>query len=158
MKQTLLAICGLGIAMLLAVSSQERTLQATSSATESTIETLAGQAATNVLGYIAAQPFDANTAANLVTDDPTALTPASLFPTGRAFGAATDVDDFHQMATHTYASGMPGITFEVDAEVRYVNEAAQPSATSTFNKEVIVTVRHAQLRTPITLRRVVSWL
>lgn len=158
MKQTLLAVCGLGIAMLLTVSSQARSVRAASVKAESEIEILAGQAATNVLAHIAAQPFDANTAAGLVGDDPAALTPAASFPAGLPFATAADVDDFHQMATHTYDSGTPGLSFEVDAEVRYVDEAAQPSPVPTFNKEVLVTVRHAHLRAPITLRRVVSWL
>ena len=158
MKQTLLAVCGLGIAMLLTVSSQTRSVRAASVKAESEIEVLAGQAATNVLAHIAAQPFDANTAAGLVGDDPSVLTPAASFPAGLAFGAASDVDDFHQMAPHTYDSGTPDIAFEVTAEVRYVDEAAQLSPVPTFNKEVAVTVRNPHLRAPITLRRVVSWL
>lgn len=157
MKQTLFAVCGLGLAMLLAVSTQEREVDSARAKVDSEIEALAGQAATNVLAHIAAQPFDAQTVAGAVTDDPSALTPASDFPTGMAFAAASDVDDFHHMATHTYDSGTSGIVFEVEAAVRYVTESAVASGTPTFHKEVTVTVQHDALDHPVELKRIVSW-
>ncbi len=156
MKQTLLAICGLVLTMLLAVSLQRNAVRGESSKVSTEIETLAGHAALDVLAHIAAQPFDANTAAGAVST-PADLTPASAFPTGLAFAAAADVDDFHRMATLDRTAGPDSLTFQVDAEVAYVTETAQPSAAPTYQKAVTVTVRHAHLGHPVVLRRVVSW-
>lgn len=154
MPQTLLAVGALAVTMLLALSSQESVVHMERTTVENEIETLAGQAAMNMLAHIGAQPFDAAAGTATGVGD---LTPAADFPTGLAFDAAADVDDFNQMATHTYVTA-DGVSFTVDAQVRYVDETFAPSATPTAQKEVRVVVQHARLPSPVSLRRVVSWL
>lgn len=153
--QTLITIGALAIALLLALSSQESVVHMEERQVQAEIETMAGQAALNVLAHIAAQPFDDATAAGTVSsvDD---LTTAAAFPTGLAFADADDVDDFHRMATHTY-TGFDGVAFDVDAEVRYVGEDLQPSATPTYQKEVTVRVGHERLARDVEVSRIISW-
>ena len=155
MHQTLLALGALVLTMFFALSTQESAIHVEQAKTRSEIETLAGQAALNVLAHVAAQPFDAATVAGPVASA-AELTPAAAFPTGRAYAAAADVDDFHRMATYTYVTA-DSLLFDVDAEVAYVDETTAPSATPTFQKEVTVTVGHQLLRQPLSVSRVVTW-
>ncbi len=155
MNQTFLAIGGLAITLLLALSTQEGNVRFEQGKVQNEIETLAGQAAVNVLAHIAEQPFDEK-AVNGAVESVLDLTPAAQFPRGLRYDVADDVDDFNHMATYAYQSATNGLTFLVDATVRYVDDAAQPSATPTFHKEVTVTVDNAKLATPITLSRIVS--
>lgn len=155
MHQTLLTVGALAIALLLALSSQESIVHMEERKARSEVETMAGQAALNVLAHIAAQPFDDATIAGPVSDA-SGLTAPSAFPTGLDYDVADDVDDFHRMATHTYTA-FDGIGLSVDAEVRYVDDALQPSATPTYQKEVTVTVSHELLDTDVEVSRIVSW-
>lgn len=155
MSQTLLAVGALAVTMLLALATQEGVVHMERTTLNSEIETLAGQVAVNVLAHVGAQPFDSTTAdgtASTVAD----LTPAAAFPTGLAYADADDVDDFHQMAPHTYVTA-DSVAFTVGAAVQYVDESFDPSATPTAQKEVTITVQHERLPSPVTLRRVVSW-
>jgi len=155
MNQTLLAIGGLAVTLLLALSTQEGNVRFEQGKVQNEIETLAGQTAANVLAHIAEQPFDGNEATGAI-DDVLDLTLPAEFGNGQTYATADDVDDFNHMRTYAYAS-TNGLTFEVDAEVRYIDETAQPSATPTYYKEVTVTVDHERLAAPITMSRILSY-
>ena len=168
MHQTLIAVGALAITITFALSTQRAEIKMDKQKVLAETQILAGQIATDMLTHMSIQEFDAATIGTSV-NDPDELTPAP-FSTGKTFSACDDVDDFHQMRTHTVNAG-PGLDFEIDAEVQYVTVdpgtgTVSPSADRTFQKEITVRVRDVPemrggtlthtLPAPIELRQIVA--
>ena len=169
MFQTLTAVGALAIAMTFALSAQRAQIRVDEQKIHTEVETLAGQVATDIIGHINIQEFDEQTRGRTVSS-PNELTSAVLFPRGwdcwGEYGPADtcdDVDDFHTMQTHRVPAMGGAMTFDVNAEVRYVDEAGVPQSRQTYQKELVVTVidtpqnGRSVLPAPITMSEIITW-
>lgn len=123
------------------------------------LEVMANAVASEAMAYIATKPFDSNVENGTVTRlDPNtaALTPSAGFG-GQLYANAGDIDDFDALADHDVFYEMAdgnGFNFDVDVDVKYVDESGSPSAAPTFTKQVTVTVGGANgLFAPIKITR-----
>lgn len=157
MSQTIMAMLALAVATLLSVNIQKSTVSARLATVHAEYEMLAGTVALDVLDHISAQAFDAATIGATVTDT-NALT-ALPFSEGKHYAAADDIDDFHNMQTHTYDTQYSNVSFDVDVAVTYVSEAdpSQTSSTQTFAKAVTVTIDHTYLNSPVEMSQVFTY-
>lgn len=169
MFQTLTAIGALAIAMTFALSAQRAQIRVDEQKIHTEVETLAGQIATDIIGHINIQEFDKATIGQTVSS-PDELEPAANFPRGwdcwNEYGGGhtcDDVDDFNEMATHVVPAMGGAMTFDVQASVRYMDTAGQPSAHQTYQKEVTVTVidtpqnGRSVLPAPIEMSEIITW-
>lgn len=173
MQQTLLALVALLIATLLSFNQKQALVQNQSQVVRAEVEQMAIGVAAQTMQVIRARAFDAATA-GVPSDSLVPTSEFSSFPftTGNdceAFGGTDtcdDVDDFHEMVTATIPFQVPSGTFDfdVDAEVRYVDEDLQPTGGSrTSRKKVILKVQDApssgepRLPEPIQYSEVISY-
>ena len=155
MRQTIMGLLALMIAMLLSLNVQRASLRAKRHVIDTEMETIAVGAALEMLDYAGSKPFDAATAAGTV-ENADELTPLP-FSTGGTYDEADDLDDFHQIQPHTLS--VFDFDFEIACTVAYV-DAADPEvvATSqTFAKKISVTVSHALLQRPVQITRVYTY-
>ena len=155
MRQTMIGLLALMTAMLLSLNVNRTSLSAKMQVIDNEMETIAGGVALEVLDYVGTKDFDEATAGVEITD-PNDLT-ALPFSTGQTYDQADDIDDFHQIQTHTLPEF--DFDFEIDIAVEYVNEndpevtASQP----TFAKKVTVTVNNDLLQSPVYLSQVYTY-
>lgn len=164
MPQTFLSLGALALLGLITLQQQWARTHEQQRVVTSEFTALARSVGDEALERLDVLAFDA-----VETTDAAALTPESGFGwpgSGHPLFAATDVDDVDGMAaapiTRTLADPETGathtLTFAISSEVRYVRqEGASLVPTGgepTFAKEVVLTVEHELLRTPIELRRV----
>lgn len=173
MRQTLLALAALLIAMLLSFNQKQATLNGQEQVVRAELEQMALGVARQATEMIRARAFDGATVG--VPSDSVVATnnfTAPPFPSGtdcQAFGGGTpctDLDDFHQMNTATMSFDFPsgGMDMTVDVTVRYVNANLQPTGGATSRrKQIIVRVQDApsstspRLPEPIEYSAVVSY-
>ncbi|MEL7362913.1 MAG: hypothetical protein AAFN13_12640, partial [Bacteroidota bacterium] len=118
MSQTIGAIIALMAASVLAMNVQQGAVRSKIDMVAEETETYAGSVALDVLDYISTTAFDETTkgGGSYSRDELTAVP----FSTGKRYEDADDVDDFHEIQTHTFASGYESYEFEVDVTVQYV--------------------------------------
>ena len=145
------------IASQIALQQQRITIRSQVQMVNSEVMHLATSAGLDILNTISAKEFDAHTAGGLVTD-PLSLT-ALPFTTGGTFESANDIDDYHGIQAYTYTTDLGNIDFDVDIIVRYVedDDMTQTATTQTFAKEVVVTLQHDHLFSPIELSEVFTY-
>ncbi len=155
MRQTLMALLGLMIAMLLSLNVQRASLSAKIQVIDNEMETIAGGVALEVLDYVGSKPFDAATALGEVENE-SELT-ALPFSTGMSYEEADDIDDFHQIDTHSLSAFE--FDFDIDISVAYVDENdPEVIATSqTFAKKITVTINNEYLEMPVVLSQVYTY-
>ena len=175
MPQTLMALLAM-MTVTLASINQQRTLVETQRAMlDDEMEIMASGIALQAIEYIQTKSFDSATIAARVTD---AQDLSSNFPTGNrcplraADEGAYGYDDCDDLSDYNDADwevvpftiGGETIEFEVKAEVAYVDESQSRIYGTSFNKEVVVTVRESRndgtrslLRQPITVARTISY-
>ena len=155
MKQTMMGLLALMIAMLLSLNVQRASVSAKRHVIDMEMETIAAGIALEMLDYAGSKPFDAATAIGTV-DNVNELTPLP-FSTGGTYADADDLDDFHQIQPHTLS--VFAFDFEITCAVAYV-DATDPEvvATSqTFAKKIIVTVSHELLQRPVQISQVYTY-
>jgi len=155
MRQTMMGLLALMTAMLLSLNVNRTSLSAKVQVIDNEMETIAGGVALEVLDYVGTKSFDAATATAEV-EDPQDLT-ALPFATGMSYTQADDIDDFHQIQTHSLPEFE--FDFEIDISVEYVDEnVPEVTATSpTFAKKVTVTVSNEFLQAPVHLSQVYTY-
>ena len=155
MRQTLMALLGLMIAMLLSLNVQRASLSAKAQVIDNEMETIAGGVALEVLDYVGSKPFDAATALAEVEDE-SELT-ALPFSTGMAYEEADDIDDFNQIQTYTFPEF--DFDFDIDITVEYVdeNDPEAVATSQTFAKKVTVTINNEFLQMPVQLSQAYTY-
>ena len=108
------------------------------------METIASGVALEVLDSVGSKHFDAATALGEVDNESERTT--LPFSTSMSYEEADDIDDFHQIETHS----LPAFEFDFDISVAYVdeNDPEVIAASKTFAKKITVTINHGNLRTP----------
>lgn len=152
--------------MTFALNYNRSTIHAQRSMINSEMEVMASAVASDVMNYVASKPFDARTADNTVhryNKAPALLTPASDFGSCGNFGTCNDIDDFHALPAFTRTFEVePGVTisFDVEVDVKYIDDAGNQATSQTWVKEVTVTVSDAEstsdmpyLFSPVRLKR-----
>ena len=148
---------GLMIAMLLSLNVQRASLSARVQVIDNEMETIASGVALEVLDYVGSKPFDAATALSEVENE-SELT-ALPFSTGMSYEEADDIDDFHQIETHSLSEFEFDIDIDIDISVAYVDENnPEVIATSqTFAKKVTVTINNGYSESPVQLSQVYTY-
>lgn len=151
----MMGLVALMTAMLISLNVQRASLSAQTKVIENEMETIAGGIALETLDFVGSKPFDAATAGGTV-QEASELTPAP-FTTNKLYTEAGDIDDFHEMQTHTLQEF--DFDFSVDMTVEYVDENNPdlPSATQTFAKKVTVTINNPFLRNPVQIAHVYTY-
>ncbi len=158
MSQTLLAFLAFMVATQVAFNQQRAALQSQIQMVNSEVTNLATSAGLDILTEISALDFDSATSGGAVVTDASNL--SSLpFTSGGTFADADDIDDVHEIQTYTYQTELADISFDVEFEVRYVNEAdvSVVENSQTFAKEVVLTLDNPNLFTPITISQVYTY-
>ena len=155
MRDTMMSLLALMIAMLLSLNVNRASLSVKVQVIDNEMETIAGGIALEVLDYVGTKPFDAATVGGEV-EDPNDLT-APPFSTGMTYTEANDIDDFHQIQTHTLLEFE--FDFEIDIIVVYVDENTPEvtASSQTFAKKVTVTVNNDFLQSPVQLSQVYTY-
>ena len=155
MRQTMMGLLALMTAMLLSLNVNRSALNAKVQVIDSEMETIAGGVALEVLDYVGTKPFDAATDGEGV-EQASELTTLP-FSTGQSYTQADDIDDFHQIQTHTLPEFE--FDFEIDVAVEYVdeNDPDLTASSQTFAKKVTVTVNNALMQTPVHLSQVYTY-
>ncbi len=155
MRQTIMGLLGLMIAMLLSLNVQRASLTAKAQVIDNEMETIASGVALEVLDYVGSKPFDAATALAEVEDE-SELT-ALPFSTGMSYEEADDIDDFHQIQTYTFPEF--DFDFEIDITVEYVdeNDPEVVATSQTFAKKVTVTINNEYLESPVQLSQIYTY-
>lgn len=164
MPHTLLAVGALALMALLAFQHQRARVHEQERVIQAHILAAGRSVGDEVFERLDTLPFDA-----VSTGETTALTPETSFGSSDAsdpLGSASDVDDVHGAWAQPMlrvltdpATGEPRtLSFGVEADVAYVSlqdgTVERTGGTRTFAKEVLLTVRHDHLDSPITLRRI----
>ena len=97
-----MGLLGLMIAMLLSLNVQRASLSAKVQVINNEMETIASGVALEVLDYVGSKPFDAATALGEVENESELTAPP--FSTGMSYEEADDIDDFHQIETHSLSA------------------------------------------------------
>lgn len=173
MQQTLLALLALLLATLLSFNQKQAKVRHQQQVFRAEMEQMALGVANEAVQVIRARAFDEATRG--VTSDSIVATSnfeSTPFPSGndcKAFGGSdtcNDIDDFHEMVTATLPFTFPtgNFDFDVDVEIKYVDEDLQPTGGSrSSRKKIIVEVQDApvgsssRLPDPITYSEVVSY-
>ncbi len=155
MRQTLMALLGLMIAMLLSLNVQRASLSAKAQVIDNEMETIASGVALEVLDYVGSKPFDAATALGEVEEESELTT--LPFSTGMSYEEADDIDDFHQIQTHSLPEFE--FDFDIDITVDYVdeNDPEVVATSQTFAKKVTVTINKGYLESPVQLSQVYTY-
>ena len=142
--------------MLISLNVQRASLSAKVQVIDNEMETMASGIALEVVDYIGTTAFDAATVDGDEVEDPDELTPAP-FSAGKSYQDADDIDDFHEMQTHTISAF--DFDFDVDVIVQYVEEddPEQVASSQTFAKKVTVVVSNDFLRSPVQMSHVYSY-
>ena len=150
-----MGLLGLMIAMLLSLNVQRVSLSAKIQVIDNEMETIASGVALEVLDYVGSKPFDAATALGEVEDESELTT--LPFSTGMSYEEADDIDDFHQIETHSLPEFE--FDFDIDITIEYVDENdPEVIATSqTFAKKVTVTINNGYLKSPVQLSQVYTY-
>lgn len=150
MRQSLISVLGLVVGMFFLHQQQRMVLVDYEHMLHAEYQMMAEGVALEIMESIAAKPFDAATAdpdyqpSDFDADD---MAPWP-FETGKAFDAATALEDYHEITTHTVSYDIGGTTidFLVDMNVTYVDDNRTFTTNQTDTKEVIVSVRHARYK------------
>ena len=155
MRQTIMGLLGLTIAMLLSLNVHRASLTAKVYVIDNEMETIASGIALEVLDYVGSKPFDAATT-NGTVDNASELTPLP-FSTGMTYQEAGDIDDFHQI--QTYSLPAFDFDFDIDITVAYVdeNDPERIAGSQTFAKRVTVTINDEYLASPVHLSQVYTY-
>ena len=155
MRQTIMGLLGLMIAMLLSLNVHRASLTAKIYIIDNEMETIASGIALEVLDYVGSKPFDAATA-NDTVNNASELTPLP-FATGMTYQEADDIDDFHQI--QTYSLSAFDFDFDIDITVAYVdeNDPEITAVSQTFAKKVTVTINSEYLASPVHLSQVYTY-
>lgn len=165
-----MAVCALVIATLMALNQTRDARYMRERMMDDQLEVMASGIALQVQERIGLTRFDAST-----SNDPATFTPVTGFGNNARcdmtyplsatspYVACTDLDDFHTMQWEAvpFRTREGTLTFEVSAEVAYLDDMLQPTSTPTRRKRVTVLVREqpragqaSLLRLPIRLPRV----
>lgn len=176
--QTILAILAMLIVTLMSIGQQRALTRLNQDMLDDEMEVMASGVALQVVEYIAAKKFDQNAPVPLTGAANQFRAPGS-FPTnkrcdvtppiqtsGGGYSNCTVVEDFHKMKWEVvpFPTRNGTVEFEVQAQIRYLNDQAKPTNSQTYNKEITVTVRErivqgrpALLRNPVVLSRTLSY-
>lgn len=161
MLQTIMAVLALFLVTFLAVSQRATTMRSYEAMIDNELEVMAGGIALEVMEEIQQLPFDEATVAaaygsgepvssrNDLSALPNRTVPADglACTVGGGYNPCNDVSDYHMMQWYDFDFPVRGsdtpLTFQVTAEVDYVNESSLSSTggTKTFAKEIRVYVR-----------------
>lgn len=175
MPQTLMAILAMMTVTLASLHQQRTLLESRRAMLDDEMEIMASGLALQTLEYIGTKSFDEATINAVVTDTEDLR---ANFPTGRrcpldpsnegapSYDTCDDLSDYNAMSWEMTPFAVQGDTllFEVTADVGYVDASHTRTATQTFNKEVVVTVRQLVqdgeqklLRQPVAIARTYSY-
>ena len=150
MRQSYISVLGLVVGMFFLHQQHRMALVENEQMLHDELQVMAEGVALEIMDSIAAKPFDAAT-----TDpdyqpsdfDADEMSPWP-FTTRKSFDAATALEDYHEITTHTVSHdiGGPTVDFLVDISVTYVDDNRTFTTNQTDTKEVIVSVRHARYK------------
>lgn len=159
MSQTIGAFMALLTVMTFTVNYQRSEILTQQRVVAGELEVMGNAIASEVMNYVATKSFDASVAVGTVSrlDPNTAnLTLSSDFG-GKLYAEANDIDDFSGIRGQAFFYEMSdgnGFDFEVDIDVRYVDDTGKESLIPTLTKEVTVSVGAAGgLLAPIKITR-----
>lgn len=175
MQQTILALLALMIAALFSYNQDRSLIRLREAMIDTEMEVMASGVALQVMEYIGRKAFDDETTDGERVTTVAALTGAAGFgvsgkcdvvapiQTVTPYSECDDIDDFHQMASIQVPFILKADTmyFSVSADVKYVDANGNESMTPTFDKQVVVYVRHngdkQYLKSPVMLSRTFSY-
>jgi hypothetical protein len=157
MPQSLLAILALGLITLLSLNVQSQRVDELMAHIGSEVEMGAREAAADLMDHLANRPFEPGEPASSFGIGATSLHDVNL----------ESMNDYHGMRgvpmqrwiTTSDSGELKTITYDVDIDVFYVTRTGNVvtlSLVPTLTKEVVVSVTHDLMRSPVVLNRIVT--